>query len=68
VAGATARGVRRFADAIGVGGGYEAVQLWVAESFIERFGELAKSSNTRILSSHAAAVASMIASALSVIR
>jgi regulator of protease activity HflC (stomatin/prohibitin superfamily) len=68
VAGATAEGIRRVADAIGVAGGYEAVQLRVAESYIERFGELAKSSNTMILPSNAADVASMIATAMHVIR
>ena len=68
VAGATAEGIRRVADAIGVAGGYEAVQLRVAESYIERFGELAKSSNTMILPANAADVASMIATAMSVIR
>jgi len=68
VAGATAEGIRRVADAIGVAGGYEAVQLRVAESYIERFGELAKTSNTMILPANAADVASMIATAMSVIR
>jgi regulator of protease activity HflC (stomatin/prohibitin superfamily) len=68
VAGATADGIRRVADAIEVGGGYEAVQLRVAESYIERFGELAKASNTMILPANAADVASMIATAMSVIR
>jgi regulator of protease activity HflC (stomatin/prohibitin superfamily) len=68
VAGATADGIRRVADAIEVAGGYEAVQLRVAESYIERFGELAKASNTMILPANAADVASMIATAMSVIR
>jgi regulator of protease activity HflC (stomatin/prohibitin superfamily) len=68
VAGATADGIRRVADAIEVAGGYEAVQLRVAESYIEQFGELAKASNTMILPANAADVASMIATAMSVIR
>jgi regulator of protease activity HflC (stomatin/prohibitin superfamily) len=68
VAGATADGIRRVADAIEVAGGYEAVQLRVAESYIERFGELAKASTTMILPGNAADVASMIATAMSVIR
>jgi regulator of protease activity HflC (stomatin/prohibitin superfamily) len=68
VAGATADGIRRVADAIEVAGGYEAVQLRVAESYIERFGELAKASTTMILPGNAADVASMITTAMSVIR
>ena len=68
VAGATAEGLRRVAEAIGVQGGYEAVQLRVAESYIERFGELAKATNTMILPTNAADVASVIATAMSVIR
>jgi regulator of protease activity HflC (stomatin/prohibitin superfamily) len=68
VAGATADGIRRVAAAIEVAGGYEAVQLRVAESYIEQFGELAKASNTMILPANAADVASMIATAMSVIR
>ena len=68
VAAATGEGIRRVADAIGVAGGYEAVQLRVAESYIEQFGELAKTSNTMILPANAADVAAMITTAMSVIR
>jgi len=67
VAAATADGIRRVAESIGVPGGYEAVQLRVAENYIERFGELAKASNTMILPANVADVASMIATAMSVI-
>ena len=67
VAAATADGIRRVAESIGITGGYEAVQLRVAESYIERFGELAKASNTMILPANVADVASMIATAMSVI-
>jgi len=67
VAAATADGIRRVAESIGVPGGYEAVQLKVAESYIEQFGELAKASNTMILPANVADVASMIATAMNVI-
>ena len=67
VATATAEGLRQVASATQEDGGYEAVQLRVAESYIERFGELAKESNTMILSANAADVAGMIATAMKVI-
>ncbi len=64
VAAATAEGIRAVAAAIQIPGGAEAVQLRVAEDYIERFGELAKSSNTMILPANTADVASMIALAM----
>jgi len=67
VAAATADGIRRVAESIGIPGGYEAVQLRVAENYIDRFGELAKASNTMILPANVADVASMIATAMNVI-
>jgi len=68
VATATAEGLRKVAAATQEAGGYEAVQLRVAEHYIERFGELAKESNTMILSGNAADVAGMIATAMKVIQ
>jgi regulator of protease activity HflC (stomatin/prohibitin superfamily) len=67
VAGATAEGIRRVAESIQIPGGYEAVQLRVAEAYIEQFGMLAKTSTTTILPANVADVASMIATAMSVI-
>jgi regulator of protease activity HflC (stomatin/prohibitin superfamily) len=67
VAKATAEGLREVASATQESGGYQAVQLRVAEQYIERFGELAKESNTMILSGNAADVAGMIATAMKVI-
>src|SRR4029450_13462015 len=46
---ATAEGIRKVAEAIQVPGGYEAVQLRVAEQYANRFGELAKTGNTLLL-------------------
>jgi regulator of protease activity HflC (stomatin/prohibitin superfamily) len=68
VADATAEGIRKVADAIGKPGGFEAVQLRVAEQYIGQFGELAKASNTLVLPANAADVGSMIALAMNVIR
>jgi regulator of protease activity HflC (stomatin/prohibitin superfamily) len=67
VAGATAEGIRKVAESIQAPGGYEAVQLRVAEQYIPEFGKLAKHSNTMILPLNASDIASMIAMATSVI-
>ena len=64
VATATAEGIRRVAEAIKVNGGYEAVQLRIAEQYVTQFGELAKSSNTLVLPANVADVGSMIALAM----
>jgi regulator of protease activity HflC (stomatin/prohibitin superfamily) len=64
VATATAEGIRRVAEAIKLPGGYEAVQLRVAEQYIGQFGELAKAGNTLVLPANIADVGSMIALAM----
>jgi regulator of protease activity HflC (stomatin/prohibitin superfamily) len=68
VATATAQGIREVAAAINEPGGYEAVQLRVAEQYIPEFGKLAHKSNTMILPIAAADVASMVALATNVIK
>jgi regulator of protease activity HflC (stomatin/prohibitin superfamily) len=68
VAEATAEGLRRVAEAIQAPGGYEAVQLRVAEHYIEQFGLLAKQNNTMILPANLADVASVIATAMSAVK
>ena len=67
VATATAEGLRRVAEAIKLPGGFEAVQLRVAEQYIGQFGELAKESNTLVLPANVADVGSMIALAMKAI-
>jgi regulator of protease activity HflC (stomatin/prohibitin superfamily) len=67
VATATAEGIRRVAEAIKLPGGYEAVQLRVAEQYITQFGELARESNTLVLPANVADVGSMIALAMKVV-
>jgi regulator of protease activity HflC (stomatin/prohibitin superfamily) len=67
IAGATAEGIHKVAESIQVQGGYEAVQLRVAEQYIGKFGELAKASNTLVLPATVSDVGSMIALAMNVI-
>lgn len=67
VATATAEGIRQVAAAVNVAGGFEAVQLRVAEQYIQRFGELAKEGNSLILPANLTDVASMVATAMSVV-
>ncbi|HEV7735434.1 MAG TPA: stomatin-like protein [Candidatus Binatia bacterium] len=68
IATATADGIRKVAEAIQVPGGYEAVQLRVAEQYVNRFGELAKTNNTMILPANLTDVGAMVATALTVIQ
>jgi regulator of protease activity HflC (stomatin/prohibitin superfamily) len=64
VATATAEGIRRVAEAIKLPGGYEAVQLRVAEQYVAQFGNLARESNTLVLPANVSDVGSMIALAM----
>ncbi|TAG60790.1 MAG: paraslipin, partial [Runella slithyformis] len=68
VAEATAESIRLVAAAIQEKGGAEAVQLKVAEQFVEQFGHLAKTNNTMILPANFGDMASMIATAMSVVK
>jgi len=68
IASATAEGIRRVAEAIQVPGGFEAVQLRVAEQYVEQFGQLAKGSTNLVLPATVSDVGSMIALALNAIR
>jgi regulator of protease activity HflC (stomatin/prohibitin superfamily) len=66
VAAATAEGIRRVAEAIRTDGGMEAVQLRVAEQYVEQFGQLAKSTTSVIVPASVSDVAGMIAAAMKV--
>jgi len=68
VAKATAEGIRSVAQAINEAGGFEAVQLRVAEQYINEFGKLAKSANTLVVPSNLSDVGAMIGLAMSAIR
>ena len=67
VADATAQGIRKVAEAIQIPGGFEAVQLRVAEQYIGQFGNIAREGTTMVLPANAADVGSMIALAMNVI-
>jgi len=67
IAAATAEGIRRVAESIQVPGGFEAVQLRVAEQYIGRFGELARTTNSVIVPANVADIGAMIATAMTVI-
>jgi len=66
VATATAEGIRQVATAIRTDGGMEAVQLRVAEQYVEQFGQLAKSTTSVIVPASVSDVAGMIATAMKV--
>ena len=68
VADASAQSIRLVAAAILEKGGYEAVQLQVAEKYIEQFGNLAKTNNTMIIPANLSDVSAVIATAMSVIK
>jgi regulator of protease activity HflC (stomatin/prohibitin superfamily) len=68
IAQATAEGLRKVAETIQMPGGQEAVQLRVAEQYITKFGELARTNNTLILPATVSDVGSMIALAMSAIK
>ena len=67
IASATAEGLRKVAEATQIPGGYEAVQLRVAEQYITKFGELAKASNTLVLPANVSDVGSMLTLAMNMI-
>jgi len=68
IAGATAQGIREVAEAIQAPGGYEAVQLRVAEQYIAQFGNLARTNNTMIVPSNLTDIAAVIATAMSAVK
>src|SRR5262245_23762016 len=68
VARATAEGISAVARSIQADGGFEAVQLRVAEQYLTQFGQLAKTGNSLIIPSNLADVGSVIATAMNVIQ
>ena len=67
VAEATAEGLKKVAAALSGDGGDKAMQLRVAENYLERFGNLAKEGNTLIVPANLSDVSSMIGAATSVL-
>ncbi|MFQ5768933.1 MAG: SPFH domain-containing protein [bacterium] len=68
VAEATAIGIREIASAINEKGGINAVNLRIAEQYINEFGNLAKTNNSLIIPSNLSDLAGMIAAATTVIK
>ena len=68
IAQATASGIRQVGDAVGQPGGFEAMQLRVAEQFVAQFGQLARHGNTMILPASVSDVGSMVALATHIIQ
>jgi regulator of protease activity HflC (stomatin/prohibitin superfamily) len=68
IASATAEGINRVAAAIQAPGGFQAVQLRVAEQYVTQFGNLAKTGNTFIIPTNLADASSFVATAMSIIK
>jgi regulator of protease activity HflC (stomatin/prohibitin superfamily) len=68
VAEATAKGIREIAAAINQKGGVNAVNLRIAEQYLDEFGKLAKTNNSIIIPSNLSDIAGMIKAAASVIK
>ena len=68
VAEATANGIRKIAVAINEEGGINAVNLRIAEQYLNEFGKLAKTNNTVVIPTNLADIAGVIAAATSVIK
>jgi len=68
IATATAEAITKVANAIEQPGGLAAVNLQVAENYVEAFGKLAKEGNTLILPGNLSDMGSMIASAMTIIK
>ncbi|NNE93397.1 MAG: paraslipin [Verrucomicrobiales bacterium] len=58
---ATAEGIRRIADAIESPGGQDAVNLRIAEQYVDQFGNLAKENNTLIIPNNLADIGGTVA-------
>jgi len=58
---ATAEGIRKIAEAIDSPGGAQAVNLRIAEQYVEEFGKLAKTNNTLIIPNNLSDVGGMVA-------
>ena len=68
VAAATAEGLKKVAEALNAEGGDKAMQLRVAEDYLEQFGNLAKAGNTLIVPANLSDVSSMISAATTVFK
>ena len=67
VAEATAEGLKKVAEALNAEGGDKAMQLRIAEDYLERFGNLAKEGNTLIVPANLSDMSAMIGAATRVL-
>lgn len=65
---ATAEAIRKVAAALSEPGGMEAVNLKVAEKYVEAFGNIAKQGNTLILPGDLSNMGALVATAMSVVK
>ena len=68
IANATAEGIRLVAETIKMPGGFEAMQLRLAEQYVKEFGNLAKSGNSMVVPANVADVTGMLQLALGAIK
>jgi regulator of protease activity HflC (stomatin/prohibitin superfamily) len=68
VAEATAKAITQVAESVRQPGGIEAVNLKVAERYVDAFGKVAKAGNTLILPSNMADMGGLIATAMSIVK
>jgi regulator of protease activity HflC (stomatin/prohibitin superfamily) len=68
IATATAEGIRRVAEVIKMPGGHEAMQLRLAEQYIVAFANIAKTGTSMVVPANVADIASMIQTAMGVVR
>lgn len=68
IAEATSKAISQVGAAVSQPGGMEAVNLRVAEQYVEAFGKVAKQGNTMILPSNLADMGGLIAAAMSVVK
>jgi regulator of protease activity HflC (stomatin/prohibitin superfamily) len=68
IATATAEGIRRVAEVIKMPGGFEAMQLRLAEQYIKEFGNLAKTGNSMVVPANVSDVTAMLQMAMGVIK
>ena len=68
VAEATAQGLAKVAEVINLPGGTEAMNLKVAQQYIEEFGNLAKKNNTMIIPADMANMGAMVATATEIFK
>jgi regulator of protease activity HflC (stomatin/prohibitin superfamily) len=68
VATATAEGLRQVAESLRTEGGRDAMQLRIAEQWVEQFGQLAKAGNTFVVPANLSDIGSVIALATGMLR